>query len=219
MIGKLFSNRLDAAERLIPILRDFTNEQTVVLAIPRGAVPMGFYIAQALHVPFDIVAVKKISYPGNPELAVGAVSLEGRVVDPEFSIRREYIDRETKRLQAQLKERIVYLRGLKPSVNLKHKTVILIDDGMATGNSMLSAVLLVKQQSPAKVIVAVPVAAQDAIAKLTTTVDEVLSLIVPSAFRAVAEYYEDFSEVSDEEVKDFLIKADQYRQTSGLQSA
>ena len=204
MIPKQFSNRLEAAERLIPILREYADDHSILLAIPRGAVPMGAHIAQALHIPFDILLVKKIGYPGNPELAVGSVSIEGQVIDPEFAIRKEYINSETKRLQSILKERETFLRGNREALYLEKKTVIIIDDGMATGNSMLAAVQLVRQQSPAKILVAVPVASQDAIAKLKGNIDELICLNVPADFQAVGAFYRDFSEVSDNEVREFL---------------
>ncbi|MFN5620814.1 MAG: phosphoribosyltransferase [Flavobacteriales bacterium] len=206
MTVHLFSNRLEAAERLIPVLREYVDDHTILLAIPRGAVPMGFHIAKALHVPFDILLVKKIGYPGNPELAVGCVSIDGRVIDPEFAIRKEYIDRETKRLQHLLKEREVYLLGNREPLSLAEKSVIIIDDGMATGNSMLAAVQLVRQQSPAKIIVAVPVAAEGAISKLKAAVDELICLHVPEDFQAVGQFYEDFCEVSDTDVRECLSK-------------
>lgn len=204
MRTEIYANRLDAAERLIPLLKEYANNETIVLAIPRGAVPMGYHIAKALHVPFDILLVKKIGYPGNPELAVGSVSVNGRIIDPEFALRKEYIDAETKRLQTTLKERELRLRGNQPAAELRGQTVIIIDDGIATGNSMLAAVSLVKNQHPSKIIVAVPVASPRSLSKIEKIADEVICLHAPQDFIAVANYYNDFSEVNDDEVSTTL---------------
>lgn len=211
MTAHLFSNRLEAAERLIPILREYADDHSILLAIPRGAVPMGFAIANALHIPFDIILVKKISSPGNPELAVGSVSIDGRVVDPEFAVRKGYIDRETKRLQALLREREAFFRNHHPAASLRDKTVILVDDGMATGNSMVSAIQAVRQQHPSKVIVAIPVSAADALEKVRRLADDVLCLHAPISFRAVADYYEDFTQVNDLTVKEILAATTELR--------
>lgn len=204
MTAKLFTNRLDAAERLIPILREFIDDATILLAIPRGAVPMGFHIAKALHVPFDILLVKKIGYPGNPELAVGSVSVNGVIIDPEFALRKDYINLERKRLLKILQEREVMWRGESPPLPLREKTVIIIDDGMATGNTMLAALDAVKQQLPRKIIVALPVAPESALSKIKTKADEVLCLHTPRDFIAVAEFYENFEQVNDADVKVFM---------------
>jgi predicted phosphoribosyltransferase len=204
MTTKLFSNRLDAAERLIPILRENIDDDSIIVAIPRGAVPMGFHIAKALNLPFDIILVKKISLPENPELAVGSVSINGRVIDPEFAVRRAYIDTETKRLQQLLKEQESLFRYEHPAIDLCDKTVIVIDDGMATGNSMISAIQAVRQQHPSKVIVAIPVSAADALEKVRRLADDVVCPHVPSNFYSVADFYGDFTQVSDQQVKVIL---------------
>lgn len=206
MRTEIYANRLDAAERLIPLLKEYANNETIVLSIPRGAVPMGYHIAEALDVPFDILLVKKIGYPGNPELAVGSVSVNGRIIDPEFALRKEYIDAETKRLQTALKERELRLRGNQPAAELRGQTVIIIDDGIATGNSMLAAVSLVRKQHPSKIIVAVPVASPHSLSKIEKIADEVICLHAPQDFIAVANYYNDFSEVNDDEVSEYLRK-------------
>lgn len=204
MRRSLFSDRLDAAKQLIPLLQQHVNNETVVIAIPRGAVPMGYLIAKTLHVPFDILLVKKIGYPGNPELAVGSVSVNGAVIDPEFAVRKEYIDQETKRLQKMLQEREAVWRVGQPPLSLRHKTVILIDDGMATGNSMLAAVNTVKRQEPAKIIAAVPVASESALNRIKTKADAFICLHIPQEFMAVGDFYEDFQEISDAQVGKYL---------------
>lgn len=200
----VFENRFDAAMHLVPLLTKYAETEGVVLAIPRGAVPMGYYIAKELHFPLDLLLTKKIGHPRNSELAVGSVSLEGRVVDPRFRMEEEYIEQETVRIREMLKERYKKFMGSRPAVNLKDKTVIIVDDGIATGNTMLVSVDLVRHHSPKKVVVVTPVASPDALRKLREKADEVICLYAPENFRAVGEFYNDFSEVTDEEVVDYL---------------
>ncbi|WHF52499.1 phosphoribosyltransferase family protein [Chryseobacterium gotjawalense] len=200
----IFNNRYDAAMRLVPLLKKYADTKGVVLAIPRGAVPMGFYIAKELHLPLDLLLTKKIGHPQNPELAVGSVSMEGRVVDPRFNMDEDFIERETVRIRATLKDRYKKFMGNRSSIDLKDKTVIIVDDGIATGNTMLLSVDLVKHHAPEKVVVATPVAAPEALRKLRMKADEVICLYAPEDFRAVGEFYDDFSQVTDDEVIDFL---------------
>ena len=200
----MFENRYDAAMQLVPHLKKFTKEKGVVLAIPRGAVPMGYYIAKELNLPLDILLTKKIGHPNNSELAVGSVSMEGRVIDPRFSMDESYIEQETIRIRKMLSERYKKFMGNRSSVNLKDKTVIIVDDGIATGNTMLVSVDLVRHHVPKKVVVATPVASTEAVRKLKQSADEVICLYAPEDFMAVWQFYNDFSEVTDEEVIHFL---------------
>lgn len=200
----IFKNRYDAAMQLAPLLKKYANENGVILAIPRGAVPMGYYIAKALKLPLDILLTKKIGYPGNPELAVGSVSMEGKVVDPRFRIDEDYIEKETERIRQSLKERYKKFMGSRSSIDLTGKTAIIVDDGIATGNTMLASIDLVRHHAPKKVVVAIPVAATDAVKKLKQKADELICLYTPENFVAVSKFYYDFSEVTDEEVIHFL---------------
>lgn len=204
------NNRYDAAQKLAAKLKPYATEDSVVLAIPRGAVPMGYYIAKELNLPMDILLTKKIGHPGNPELAVGSVSLEGRVIDPRFNMDEKYLDEETVKLRKLLLERYRKFRGNRESVQLKDKTAIIVDDGIATGNTMLASVDLVRHHGPKKVIIATPVASAQAVRKLQQAADEVICLYVPDDFMAVGQFYRDFSQVSDEEVMKFLNKLDSH---------
>lgn len=201
-----FENRYDAAMRLAPQLIKYACEKAVVLAIPRGAVPMGYYIAKELNLPLDILLTKKIGHPSNPELAVGSVSMEGRVIDPRFTMDEDFIEQETLRIREMLKSRYIKFMGSRSSVELKDKTVIIVDDGIATGNTMLASVDLVRHHAPQKVIVASPVASPEAVLKLKKKADEVVCLYAPEDFMAVGQFYHDFSEVTDEDVIYFLNK-------------
>ena len=200
----IFKNRYDASKRLIPFLRKYSKENGVVLAIPRGAVPMGYLIATKLSFPLDIILTKKIGHPTNPELAVGSVSLENRIIDPRFHIEEAYLEQESLRIRRVLKERYRKYMGNRKPINLRNKTVIIVDDGVATGNTMLASIELVKQHNPQKIIVAIPVASSEALEKISKKVDEVICLYEPENFVAVGQFYSDFSQVNDEEVSYLL---------------
>ncbi len=200
----IFKDRRDAAFKLIPHLEKYKNDKGVVLVIPRGGVPLGFYVAKHFNFPVDLLMAKKIGHPNNKEFAIGSVSLEGRVLDPHFMVDMDYIESETARIRKTLTERYREFMGHQKPVELKGKTVIIIDDGVATGNTMLASIELIKHKEPAKVIVAVPVAAPTAAAKLKASVNDFICLQVPDDFAAVGQFYADFSEVSDEEVISLL---------------
>lgn len=204
----IFESRYDAAMQLVPPLKKYAEEKAVILAIPRGAVPMGYYIARELNLPLDILLSKKIGYPGNPELAVGSVSMEGRVIDSRFPMDEDYIEQETLKIRALLKERHKKFMGKRTSIDLKGKIVIIVDDGIATGNTMLVSIELVRHYAPAKVVVATPVASARALVKLRQKADEVICLHAPEDFMAVGQFYLDFSQVTDDDVIIFLEKLD-----------
>ncbi len=204
MRNMIFKNRYDAAMQLVPELKKYASEKGILLAIPRGAVPMGYYIAKALDLPVDILLTKKIGHPANPELAIGSVSMQGRVIDPRFRMDQGFIEKETVRIRQMLKEWHKIFMGTRASIDLKDKTVIIVDDGIATGNTMLASVDLVRHHAPKQVIVATPVASKNAVKKLKQKADEVVCLHVPEDFMAVGQFYYDFAQVSDEEVIHFL---------------
>jgi putative phosphoribosyl transferase len=200
----IFENRYDAAMQLIPLLKKYEQENTVVLAIPRGAVPMGYYIAKELNLPLDILLSKKIGHPGNPELAIGSVSLKGRIIDPRFALDQDYIQHETVKIRAMLKERHKKFMGNRPSIELNNKTVIIVDDGIATGNTMLASIDLIRHHAPKKIVVATPVASQEAALAIKQKADDFICLHVPEDFVAVGQFYDYFTQVTDEEVIFFL---------------
>jgi predicted phosphoribosyltransferase len=164
-----------------------------------------------LSIPLDIIIVKKIPFPGNPEYAIGAVGMDEVVIDREVvaanSISDKYIDGEVKELTGAIKERYRNYRGDRPLPGLKGKTVILTDDGLATGHTMLAAVDIVKRQGPKKIVLAVPVAPPETIRKFEGVVDEVVCLDQPSFFFAIGQFYEDFGQVEDEEAIRLLKEA------------
>ena len=200
-------NRQHAALRLVKELEIYKDTNAIVLAIPRGGIPIGYYIAQELRVPLEIILSKKIGYPNNPEFAIGSVTLQGVVVDEKFSTEfKDYIDIESKKILEALKSKFaLYMGNLKPA-DLINKTVIIVDDGIATGNTIMATIQAVKKSNPKKIIVAVPVSPIESARKLSVMVDEFICLQIPKVFFGVGQFYEDFSQVSDEEVIEYLKK-------------
>lgn len=201
-----FKNRLDAAKHLLPLLKKYQGENTIIMAIPRGAVPIGLFLAEELHTGFQMLLIKKIGHPLNPELAIGAVSLNEKVIDPQFQVDPDYIEGEVGRIRELLKSRDDIYRTHLKNKSLKNKTVILLDDGIATGNTILAGIKLVKQQEPSKIVVASPVASQHAMRKIMTQNVELICFVAPEDFLAVGEHYEQFPQVSDEEVSQCIEK-------------
>jgi putative phosphoribosyl transferase len=199
-----FSDRFEAAAALIPLLSKYKEDPGVILAIPRGGVPVASPIAKSLGFPLELLMTKKIGHPLYPEFAVGAVSLEDHTVDPSFHIPGAYIESEVKRIRRSLRDRYKEFTGDHVPVTLRNKTVLIIDDGIATGNTVLSSIKMLRQQQPARIIVAVPVAPADTIAKLRAEVDDVICLYIPDPFYGVGMHYTDFSQVSDDEVRRLL---------------
>jgi putative phosphoribosyl transferase len=196
----IFKNREEAAHLLARELTAFANSDAVVLALPRGGVPLGYIIAKDLNLPLDVILIKKIGYPRQPEYAVGAVSLNSLIINPHIDLPETYFQEQTLRIRQQLQERYKrYKKDSKP-VAVKGKPVLLVDDGIATGYTILAAAQLLRQSDPARIILAVPVAAPRALDKIRPYVDAIIFLDAPEEFQAVGQCYEDFSEVSHEEV-------------------
>ncbi|XLS30680.1 phosphoribosyltransferase [Flavobacteriaceae bacterium M23B6Z8] len=209
MSSKLFHNRKDAGEQLAVALRKYEKEDVVVLAIPRGGLPLGYIISKELGKPLDVVLTKKIGHPFNKEYAIGAVSLESKMISDTIDISERYIAEETARLRALLEQRYhQYYQNIEP-VNFANKTVIIVDDGIATGNTLIATIELVAKKLPTKIVVAVPVAPSTALKKIKNQikVNEVVCLHIPSRFRAVGAFYCDFSPVSDREAITLLEKS------------
>ncbi|MDV3244376.1 MAG: hypothetical protein LYZ66_04280 [Nitrososphaerales archaeon] len=209
MSPDVFRDREQAGEALADALKDLKGEDVVVLAIPRGGVVVGGVVAGALGAPLDIVVTRKIGAPGEPEYALGAVSQEGEVILDEEAVRtlqveRSYLDSETARQTKEVKDRMRRFRGERPFPSLKGKTVVIVDDGIATGSTVLAAVRSVRMQRPKSVIVAVPVGPAETIAKMSAEADRVVCLETPEPFFAIGEFYSDFEQVEDEEVKRIL---------------
>ena len=209
-----FSDRADAGYRLTKVLAHYRHDNVVVLALPRGGVPVAYPIAMALHAPLTLALVRKIGVPGQPEVAMGAIADVGApvLVRNEDVIAAAGIDKKTfDRVRAQetnelARRRKVYLSGRAP-VALKGKTAIVVDDGVATGATTRAALRAVRAVEPERVVLAVPVAPLDALESLRSEADEIVCLYPREDFVAIGVFYEDFSQVTDEEVIDLLSAA------------
>lgn len=201
----MFKDRIDAANQLAEQLKKYKNKDGIVLAIPRGGVPVGYVVAQKLNMPLEIFLSKKIGHPSNPEYAIGSVSLSGVIENGSLDeVTEEYIQRESERILKNLKEKHALYVGTKKSASLTNKTVIIVDDGIATGSTIKAAIQSVKKSSPKEIIVAVPVAPQETAVKFSRLVDEFVCVLRPSIFHAIGEFYKDFSQVSDDDVMGYL---------------
>ena len=206
----VFQDRADAGYRLARELQPYTGRKSViVLGIPRGGVPVAFEVAKALQAPLDIFVSRKLGVPGQEELAFGAVACGGvRVLDREIvegvGISEESIKEITQRARKELERRERLYRGGRPPLAIEGQTVLLVDDGIATGSSMRAAINALRQRKPARLVVAVPVAPQSTYNQLKHEVDELVCLQIPKYFYAIGQFYEDFSQISDDEVTGLL---------------
>ena len=206
----IFKDREDAGRQLAKRLSAYANRsEVIVLGIPRGGVPVAFEIAQALHVALDIFLSRKLGVPGNEELAFGAIAAgDGRFLDREvirtMGVSQQQIECITERVKETLSQRTQLYRGDRPPLQISARTVILVDDGIATGASIYAAIHALQQMKPEKLVVAVPVAPATTCTWLRTLVDQLICLHEPEQFYAVAPFYERFSQVADEEVIDLL---------------
>lgn len=196
----MIPNRQVAAELLADRLEYYRGQKGVVLAIPRGGVPVAAPIARRLGMPLDVIVSKKIGHPANPEFAIGAVSLEDVEVDKRTDVPAEYIQAEVERIKTSLRQKYRLFMGNRQPVDLHDRIVIIVDDGIATGKTLLSTVNMARHKQPRKIIIAVPVAPRAAIKQFEAIVDEVVCLLVPPMFQAVGQFYQEFEQVSDEEV-------------------
>jgi len=180
----------------------------VVLALPRGGVPVAFEVAQALHAPLDVFVVRKLGFPGHEEFAMGAIASGGvRVMNPEaqqFGVPPSAIEAVAARETRELERREHLYRGERAPIDIADHIAILVDDGLATGSTMRAAAAAVRQRRPKRIVVAVPVAARDTCESLRAEVDEVVCGTTPEFFRAVGVWYDDFDQTSDEEVHALL---------------
>ncbi len=206
-----FHNRVDAGRRLAALLEKYKNQNAVIYALPRGGVPVAMEVARVLNCPLDLIIVRKIGHPMNPEYALGAVAEDGFLVVNEEELARvdpKWFEAEMEKQQQEAKRRReLYLQGRKP-ITAAGKIAIIVDDGIATGSTMRVAVGKVKREKPAKIVVAVAVSPKDTAQRFAKEVDELVAVTIPEIFwGAIGYYYDDFSQVSDEEVMT-LLKSD-----------
>jgi putative phosphoribosyl transferase len=217
-----FRDRAEAGRQLVPRLMAYAAENPVVLALPRGGVPVAFEVARALRAPLDLIFVRKIGAPGHAEFGLGAV-IDG--AHPQVVLNEEaldhvrvppgYIEEETRRQLREIERRREhYLAGRRP-VDVEGRVAIVVDDGIATGSTVRAALKGLSCARPARLILAVPVAPADTIKRLRTEADEVICLMAPEEFYAVGEHYDDFRQTSDREVTTLLDEAQRWNREDG----
>jgi putative phosphoribosyl transferase len=207
-----FQNRSEAGQLLGERLGYLASERPVVLGLPRGGVPVAFEVAQALASPLDVLVVRKLGVPFHPELAFGAIGeddaqvLNTRLVQ-RLGLSKDTIAEVARHERAELIRRVEFYRGDRAALALIGRTVVIVDDGLATGATARVAVEVARARGAKRIIVAVPVSPREAVAELRTVADEVISLYVPTQFEAVGEWYEDFNQTTDDEVTSLLRKS------------
>lgn len=214
----MFNNRTEAGLLLAEKLKNYSNtKDVIVVTIPRGGLPLGYTVATQLHAPLEIVLSKKIGHPANKEYAIGAVTLNDRILSINSdTISEAYLIEETKKIRQLLKQRQDNYYGTKTARSLKNKIVILVDDGVATGHTLISCIKLIKKQKPSKIIVALPVGPASVIKKIDDMpdVDQTICLLTPYDFYAVGQFYKEFNQVDDKEVIRLLKEANnQFKET------
>jgi predicted phosphoribosyltransferase len=209
---RVFENREQAGLFLAEKLKKYSNKDTIVLAIPSGGVPVGKVIAEKLRTKFDLMIVRKIQFPDNPEVGFGALSYDGEVIlnqalIDQYSLTQKIVEKQIEITKKEIERRVKLFLGKKKPPKLKEKNVILVDDGLASGYTMLVAIKSVKKHKPKKIIVAVPTGNSNAISLLESEVNEVYCLNLRDTFIfAVADAYEEWYDLSDEEVMSYLKK-------------
>jgi putative phosphoribosyl transferase len=212
-MARPFKDRTEAGRLLARKLSAYANRPDVlVLALPRGGVPVAFEVARVLRAPLDIFLVRKLGVPGHEELAMGAIASGGvrvlnQYVVQHLRIPERAIEAIATEEQKELERRERAYRDDRPSPDIRGRSVILIDDGLATGSTMRAAVTAIRQQHPASIVVAVPIAARSTCDEFREEVDEIICAVTPEVFNAVGLWYEDFSQTTDEEVRDLLARA------------
>ncbi len=208
----MFKNRYEAAKLLAQKLEKYKNKDGIVLAVPRGGVPIGYVVAKELGLPLEIILSKKIGHPYNPEYAIGSVSLHGVIInDNLIDVSMDYIHKEADRILKVLKEKFKLYMGDRKPTDVKNKTVIIVDDGIATGSTILATIDAIKKSNPKEIIIAIPVAPPTAVNKLSKSVDELICLLIPENFMGVGQFYYNFTQVSDEEVIELLNDANKVK--------
>ncbi|WP_435348061.1 phosphoribosyltransferase [Haloarchaeobius sp. HRN-SO-5] len=209
----MFANRTDAGRRLADMVRERGVEADVVLAVPRGGLPVGRAVADELGIPLDIVAARKLGAPGNPELAIGAVSSDGTVwvndaLVEDLGVSQGYIEDETVTERTAAAEKVETYRTGREPLDLHGKTALVVDDGVATGATTIACLRQAYAAGADRVVLAVPVGPPDTIERLRAEADEVICVETPSQFRAVGQFYDSFTQVTDEEARSYLESAE-----------
>ena len=208
----IFTDRHDAGKRLAAALEKYRGADAMIIAIPRGGVVVGYEVATALGIPLDVIIPRKIGAPYQPELAIGAICGDEYVLDQQtvqyLGASDRYIAEEVERQKQEIERRWKLYRDDRPFPDLTGKTAILVDDGIATGHTAIAAARAIRKRSPAKLVLAVPIAPPESVARLRPEVDELIVLDTPEPFYAVGSWYEVFDQTTDEEVIELLRRAE-----------
>ncbi|ADG83825.1 phosphoribosyltransferase [Thermincola potens] len=207
-----YRDRQEAGKQLAELLKDYKNEDCIILGIPRGGVIVAAEVAEALHAPLDIIIPRKIGAPFNPEVAIGAITQDGTMICEErlismLGISEQELAEEAGLVREEISRRMERYRGQRPFPELSNKTVILVDDGIATGYTVRAAIKSINGRNPGKLILAVPVAPKDTLLSLANELDEMVCPLTPDDFYAVGQYYMVFDQVTDHEVMRALREA------------
>jgi len=208
----LFKDRIQAGQKLAEKLLEYKDKDVIILAIPRGGVVVAYEIAKVLNAPLDLIIPRKIGAPYQPELAIGAVTQDGTIILNEdiisyLPIPENYIEAEAERQKKEIERRLIKYRGSAIEPKLENKIVIIVDDGIATGATMLAAIASIRKKKPLKIIAAIPVAPPESLEKIKEYADEIVCLQTPEPFFAIGQFYERFEQLEDEEVIDILNKS------------
>lgn len=209
----IFKDRKEAGEILAGKLSHYAGQNVLVLGLPRGGVPVAFEVAKALKAPLDIYVVRKLGVPGHEELAMGAIAsgdvrVLNKPVVEDLRISEEEIEAETRKEKKELRRRELLYRGDRPTLDVSNRTVILVDDGIATGSTIKAAIEALKKEKARRIVVAVPVAPVSTIEELKREVDEVICVSTPEFFYAISLWYDDFPQIPDEKVSELLKEAE-----------
>ena len=200
-----FKNRDEAGKLLAKKLISYKGTNTIVIAIPRGGVPVASIIAKRLQLPLEIELSKKIGHPINPEFAIGSVTLHGVTINPRLKgVSEEYVQEQSKKIKEELTKKLSLFMGEKQLTDIKGKNIILVDDGVATGNTLIASIHTIKKRKPKKIVVAIPVSPKNTAIQLEELVDEFICLQIPSNFHSVGQFYDDFTQVSNDKVIELL---------------
>jgi putative phosphoribosyl transferase len=206
-----FKNREDAGKQLAKLLKNYKKQNPIILGMPRGGVPVAYEIAKQLKAPLDVIVSRKIGAPGQEEFAIGAIAPDDIVILDQslvnsFGLTKEALNQLIENEKQEMNRRIKRFRGKKPPLNVKNRTVIIVDDGIATGKTALAAIRAVRKQKPQFIVLAAGVCAPDTVAMLEKEADEVVCVMKPSPFFAVGSFFDDFSQTTDKEVIELLKK-------------